>query len=226
MRGIILLCSIPALAAGTLVVPAAHADGPPAADLRLVYQRPEVAKNSSGVTWHWKLTNKGTGGADTIIATQHVSAGQRVVAVSRGCKAKASDVVCQFDSLKPGEERAGWIKTQVPTGSGTLRVNAQVTWREQPALDAGAPEPLPPAPGGSGGRGDEPGQAGRPGQTTPIDPPDQDEPVGASGSSVDATEPERAESAAAPAIAPPGSRVAGPRNPRAAGPWSRRVTPA
>ena len=127
MRGSIALLAFPVLA----VAPSAHADGPPpAADLRMVYERPEIAKDNSGVTWHWVLTNSGAAGAETVIATHRVSADQKIVGISQPCAGQGNDVVCQFGSIKPGEKHSGWIRTKVARPGGTLRVNAQVTWRE------------------------------------------------------------------------------------------------
>lgn len=131
-----------ALLALTCAVPAvrpAHAADEPAADLRLEYARPEVAGDGSGVTWHWTMTNAGTAGAETVVATHRVSAGQQVVGVSPPCAAVAADVVCRFDAIRPGEKRLGWIRTAVRAKGGTLRVNAQVIWRERvlPEMSAG-----------------------------------------------------------------------------------------
>jgi hypothetical protein len=147
MRGHIALIAVPALAA-TGAVPAAgmpaYAAPRPAADLRMEYGHPEIAKADSGVTWHWVLTNKGVGGADTVVATHRVSAGQKIVGVSQPCAAgQAGDIVCRFDSIKPGESRSGWIRTTVPATGGTLRVNAQVTWRETPSVPPGIGDPSP-----------------------------------------------------------------------------------
>jgi hypothetical protein len=138
MRGSIALLAFPVLA----VAPSAHAAGPPpSADLRMVYENPEIAKDNSGVTWHWVLTNGGVAGAQTVIATHQVSADQKIVGVSQPCAGRGNDVVCRFDSLKPGERQAGWIKTKVARAGGMLRVNAQVTWRENQSIlpDLGDP---------------------------------------------------------------------------------------
>jgi hypothetical protein len=139
MRGSIALLAFPVLA----VAPPAHAaDGPPpAADLRMVYEHPEIAKDNSGVTWHWVLTNSGAAGAQTVIATHRVSADQKIVGISQPCAGQGNDVVCQFGSIKPGEKHAGWIKTKVARPGGMLRVNAQVTWRENQSIlpDIGDP---------------------------------------------------------------------------------------
>jgi hypothetical protein len=147
MRSHIALLAVPALAAAGAVQAAgtpAYAAPRPAADLRIEYGHPQIAGDDSGVTWHWVLTNKGVGGAETIVATHRVSAGQRVVGVSQPCTAgQAGDVVCRFDSIKPGESRSGWIKTAVAATGGTLRVNAQVTWRETPGVLPGIGDPSP-----------------------------------------------------------------------------------
>jgi hypothetical protein len=129
-RGIALL-AVPVLAGAA---PAARAaDRPPAADLRMAYDQPEIAGDGAGVTWHWTMTNAGSMQAETVIATHRVSAGQQVVQVSAPCTVHAADVVCQFDTMRPGEKRLGWIKTAVGTG-GDLRVHAQVSWREAPSI--------------------------------------------------------------------------------------------
>jgi hypothetical protein len=128
----VLACTVPA------VRPAHAADEPAAADLRLVYEHPEIAGDGSGVTWHWTMTNAGTAGAETVVATHRISTGQQVVAVSPPCAVVATDVVCRFDAIKPGEKRLGWIKTAVRVKSGTLNVNAQVTWRENTLPDVNA----------------------------------------------------------------------------------------
>jgi hypothetical protein len=122
------------LAGATLAVRPAHAaDQPPGADVRLVYERPEIATNGSGVTWRWTLTNTGAGAAETVVATHRVSAGQQVVGVSPPCSTTAlTDVVCSYGAIKPGEKRLGWLRTTVRPGAGMFRVNAQVTWREAP----------------------------------------------------------------------------------------------
>lgn len=128
------------------LAPAAQAAGPPppAADLRMVYGHPEIAKDDSGVTWHWVLTNGGAGGAETVVATHRVSDGQQVVGISQPCAGQGNDVVCRFDAIKPGEKRTGWIRTKIAQPGASLRVNAEVTWHEgrQPApgpvVDAGA----------------------------------------------------------------------------------------
>jgi hypothetical protein len=138
MRGSIALAAFPALA----LTPAAHAAVPaPVADLRMVYEHPQIAKDNSGVTWHWVLTNGGTAGADTVVATHTVSAGQKIVGISQPCAGQGSDVVCRFDALKPGEKRAGWIKTKVAKVDAMLRVNAQVTWREGRHVPPGTGDP-------------------------------------------------------------------------------------
>jgi hypothetical protein len=155
MRYNFALVAVPVLAAGTLLVPAAHAADPPAdppaADLQLVYESPEITADNSGATWHWTLSNQGSGGAETVIATQKVSAGQKVVGVSKPCTDKGDEVVCQYGSIGPGEKRVGWIKTTVAAGTARLRVNAQVTWRERqltpPSTDAGAGAPGEPGEG-------------------------------------------------------------------------------
>jgi hypothetical protein len=150
MRVVIALLASPALTAGAWIIPAAHAGpaahaaDPPVAEVRLAYQHPEITEGGAGVTWHWMLSNNGSGGAATVVATQRVSAGQKVVAVSKPCTMRTSDVVCRFASIRPGEQRTGWIKTIAPAGGGTLRVNAQVTWMEGglkdlPPVDATGP---------------------------------------------------------------------------------------
>ncbi|GLY86380.1 hypothetical protein [Actinoallomurus iriomotensis] len=144
MRGHIALVAIPALAA-TGIVPPAYAAPSPAADLRMEYGHPQIATDNSGVTWHWVLTNKGTAGAETVVATHQVSADQKIVGVSQPCAAgQAGDIVCRFDSIKPGESRSGWIRTTVAAAGGTLRVNAQVTWHQTPGIlpGIGAPSPV------------------------------------------------------------------------------------
>ncbi|MDN3357475.1 hypothetical protein [Actinomadura sp. DC4] len=163
MRGSIAQLAIPVLAiapALLAVTPAAHADArPPAADLRMVYENPQITKDNSSITWHWMLTNRGAAGAETVIATHRVSAGQQVAGASRPCTAEGSNVVCRYDTIKPGETRLGWIKTKLGPVSGTMRVSAQVSWHEAPtalpgiddpsAVDA-APWGVPPGAGASG----------------------------------------------------------------------------
>lgn len=129
------------LVASGLAAPAAAraAAGTGYAGLRLTYDNPEVAADRSGVTWHWTLANDGTGAADTVVATHRLSAAQRVVAVSAPCAGEEAGVVCRFDALQPGQSIAGWIRTEVPTKSGDLRVDAQVTWKEK------NPPPTPPS---------------------------------------------------------------------------------
>jgi hypothetical protein len=145
MKGNIALLAVSVLTVTWAVLPAgtpAHAaDPPPTADLRMVYEHPEVAKDNSGVTWHWVLTNHGAAGAETVVATHRVSAGQKVVGVSQPCAGQGNDVLCRFDSLKPGEKRTGWIKTAVAPAGGMLRVNAQVTWREGQSVLPGISDP-------------------------------------------------------------------------------------
>ena len=157
MRGSIALVAVPVLAVMSVAVPAAYAAGPPpsvaapppSADMRMSYENPLIAQDQSGVTWHWVLTNAGAAGADTVVATHRVSADQKIVGISQPCTGTGGDVVCRFDAIKPGEQRTGWIKTAVAKPGGMLRVNAQVTWREnpsilpslpdQPTMDAGVP---------------------------------------------------------------------------------------
>jgi hypothetical protein len=141
MRGGIALLGLPVLG----LTPAAQAAGPPpSADLRMVYEHPEITKDNSGVTWHWALTNGGAGGAETVVATHRVSDGQQVVGISQPCAGQGNDVVCRFDAIKPGEKRTGWIRTKIAKPDASLRVNAEVTWREGqqappgPVVDAGA----------------------------------------------------------------------------------------
>ena len=138
-----------AVAAPGVAVAGTRADAPPrpTADLRMVYGSPELAADSSGVTWHWTLTNAGAAGAETVVATHKVSADQKIIGVSQPCANTAGGVVCRFGEIKPGERRTGWIRTAVPRPSDRLRVNAQVTWHENvparpqsPAVvDAGIP---------------------------------------------------------------------------------------
>lgn len=188
MKGRIAPVCVPAAAVGTAVgaivgavvggmvsgTPPANAatEPSPAADLRVVYENPEIAKDNSGVTWHWVLTNRGTAGAETIVATHHVSAGQRVVGASAPCAGNGSDVVvCRFASIRPGERRDGWIKTAVTPTSDTLRVNAQVTWREKPSVLPELGDPVEAADtSGTDSRGvsDTDVATGMPGQT--VDP--------------------------------------------------------
>jgi hypothetical protein len=138
MRGSIALLAFPVLA----VTPAAGAAGPsPAADLRMIYEHPEIAKDNSGVTWHWVLTNHGAGGAQTVVATHRVSTGQQVIGISPPCAGQGSDVVCRFDAIKAGEKRAGWIRTKLGKVDGMLRVNAQVTWHEGQSVLPGVGDP-------------------------------------------------------------------------------------
>jgi hypothetical protein len=145
MRGNIALLAVPVLAITWAVLPAGTpaqaADPPPMADLRMVYEHPEVATDKSGVTWHWVLTNNGSVGAETVVATHRVSAGQKVLGVSQPCAGQGDDVVCRYGSLKPGEKRTGWIKTAAPAAGGMLRVNAQVTWRETQSILPGSGDP-------------------------------------------------------------------------------------
>jgi hypothetical protein len=156
MRGDIAFLAV-AAAGAVLSGGPAYADPAPRADVQLVYGHPEVTGDSTGITWRWELGNKGTAAADAVVATHRVSAGQQLVGVSPPCVAgPAGDVVCRFASLRPGEKRSGWIKTGVTRWNGTLRINAQLTWREPPsvasALDAGpagvpSPAGAPRAPG-------------------------------------------------------------------------------
>jgi hypothetical protein len=129
--------------AGALAAPPARADGTHTADLHLVYQSPQVAEDGTGVTWSWALSNDGGAAADSVVATQHVSPGQRIVAVSAPCTDRPGEVECRLGSLRPGEHRTGWIRTSVPAESRGLRVDGRVTWHETPArdlppIDAGA----------------------------------------------------------------------------------------
>lgn len=142
MKGSIALVAVPVLAVTSMAVAPAYAAGPPpSADLRMVYEHPEIAKDNSGVTWHWVLTNSGAAGAETVVATHRVSDDQKIVGVSQPCTGMGSNVVCQFGSIKPGEKRTGWIKTSVAKTGGMLRVNAQVTWREHPSILPGVGDP-------------------------------------------------------------------------------------
>jgi hypothetical protein len=150
MRGSIALVAVPVLAVTSVAVPPSYAAGPPpSADMRMTYENPQIAKDDSGVTWHWVLTNGGATEAEMVVATHRVSADQKIVGISQPCTGAGADVVCRFGAIKPGERRTGWIKTAVSRPAGMLRVNAQVSWREhpsilpgppdQPTLDAGAP---------------------------------------------------------------------------------------
>lgn len=147
MRGSIALVAVPVLAVTSVAVSPAYAmspsaaDGPPSADLRMMYEHPEIAKDNSGVTWHWVLTNSGAAGAVTVVATHRVSDDQKIVQFSQPCTGTGADVVCRFGSIKPGERRTGWIKTSVAKTGGMLRVNAQVTWRESPSILPGIGDP-------------------------------------------------------------------------------------
>jgi hypothetical protein len=141
MRGKIALL---ALATTPAIVPVgayAASPPPPAADLRMVYEHPQIANDNSGVTWHWVLTNRGAGDAETVVATHQISADQKIVGISQPCTGQANDVVCRFDAIKPGEKRTGWIRTAVAKAGGMLRVNAQVTWRENPSILPGIGDP-------------------------------------------------------------------------------------
>ncbi len=134
----LLAVTVPAIGALT---PCAYAAK--TADLRLVYQSPQLATDGTGVTWQWTLSNTGTGGAGAVIATQRVSTGQQIVAVSTPCTDRPGEVECRLGSLRPGEHRTGWIRTTVPPAGGTLRVDGRVTWHEEsgkdlPPIDAGA----------------------------------------------------------------------------------------
>ena len=148
MRGYIALAVIGA------VLPAgapAYAAPPPAADVEMAYGHPEIAADHSGVMWRWELTNRGAAGAESVVATHHVSAGQKVVGVSPPCAAGGTgDVVCSFGSIGPGEKRTGWIRTAVAPTGGTMRVNAQVTWTENPGILPGIEE-RPPVDAGAWG---------------------------------------------------------------------------
>ena len=142
MKCSIALVAVPVLAVTSMAVtPAFAAAPPPSADLRIVYENPEIAKDNSGVTWHWVLTNSGATGAETVVATHRVSADQKIVGVSQPCAGMANDVVCRFGSIRPGERLTGWIKTAVAKAGGMLRVNAQVTWREDPSILPGIGDP-------------------------------------------------------------------------------------
>ena len=107
----------------------------------MTYGQPEISRDGSGVTWHWVLTNTGAAGAETVVATHRVSADQKIVGISRACAAGSGDIVCRFGLIKPGERRAGWIRTSVVKAGGTLRVSARVTWRESPAARPGGGDP-------------------------------------------------------------------------------------
>jgi hypothetical protein len=164
MKGSIALIAVPVLAAPAVAATGAtaYASPPPSADLRMVYGSPEIAADNAGITWRWTLTNAGVAGAQTVVATHLVSADQRIAGVSQPCANTGGDVVCRFDEIKPGERRTGWIRTSVARPGGTLRVNARVTWHENPApprpggpsvVDAGKPagnSHLPVIPGQSG----------------------------------------------------------------------------
>jgi len=151
MRGSIALVAVPVLGLTSVAVSPAYAAGPPppSADMRMKYESPLIAQDHSGVTWHWVLTNGGSAEAETVVATHRVSADQKIVGISQPCTGAGADVVCRFGSVKPGERLTGWIKTAVTKPGGMLRINAQVTWREnptilpnlpdQPTLDAGIP---------------------------------------------------------------------------------------
>ena len=146
MKGSIALAAVPALAVLAVLTASvapggggtAYAEEPvPSADLRMVYGSPEVAVGDRGVTWHWTLTNAGRASAQAVVATHKISPSQKILGVSQPCAGAGGDVVCRFAELKPGERRAGWIRTSVVTPGGSLHVNAQVTWHENPS--AGAP---------------------------------------------------------------------------------------
>jgi hypothetical protein len=140
MRGKIALLAV-AMAPALVPARAYAASPPPAADLRMVYEHPQIATDNSGVTWHWVLTNRGAGDAETVVATHQISTDQKIVGISQPCTGQANDVVCRFDALRPGEKRTGWIKTAVAKAGGMLRVNAQVTWRENPGILPGIGDP-------------------------------------------------------------------------------------
>lgn len=155
MKGSIALAAVPVLAA--LAAPAgggtAYAEEPaPSADLRMVYGNPEIATDSSGVTWRWTLTNTGAASAQAVVATHKISADQKVFGVSQPCAGAGGDIVCRFPELRPGERRVGWIRTSVARPGGTLHVNAQVTWHEipgglaPPVVDPGIPGAFPQGP--------------------------------------------------------------------------------
>lgn len=135
MRVSIALVAVPVLAVASPAMPRSYAaDGPPSADLRVVYENPEIAKDNSGVTWHWVLTNAGIAQAVTVVATHQVSPDQKIVGISAPCSGAGNAIVCRFDSIRPGERQTGWIKTAVARPGGMLRVNAQVTWHENPNI--------------------------------------------------------------------------------------------
>src|SRR5262245_2881227 len=109
MRGTVALLAFPLLTTAP-----AYADEPPppGAELRMVYEHPEIAPDASGVTWHWVLTNRGVIGAEGVVATHHVSTDQKIIGISSPCTTQVNDVVCPFATLLPGERRTGWIKTK------------------------------------------------------------------------------------------------------------------
>jgi hypothetical protein len=140
MRGTVALLALPLLA-GSSTPAYADEPTPPGAELRMVYEHPEIAADASGVTWHWVLTNRGVVGAEGIVATHHVSTDQKIIGISSPCTVQVNDVMCPYATILPGEKRTGWIKTKIATGGGMLRVNAQVTWRESRGIlpDLGDP---------------------------------------------------------------------------------------
>ncbi|GAA4614537.1 hypothetical protein GCM10023195_63500 [Actinoallomurus liliacearum] len=108
------------------------------ADLHLVFDRPEAAKDS-GVIWRWTVVNEGAGTADDVVATQQVTSGHKILGLSKPCASDHETVVCRYDTIGAGDKRAGWIKTSGSLKGGPLRVDAKMTWRDRrTGSDAGA----------------------------------------------------------------------------------------
>lgn len=120
------------MAAGLLTTATAASAAPRTADIRLVYQAPQISSDGKSVTWRWTVSNVGADPADEVKVTHQVIPATPIATVSSPCTQAAGKVACDYGTILPGAVDSGEITTGEPDHNlATMRISGTVTWQER-----------------------------------------------------------------------------------------------
>jgi hypothetical protein len=130
----VLLSALGALGASMFLASPAAAQPSPkpaAADVRFVYDAPQISTDGGHVTWRWTLTNNGPGTAGNVVLVHTLTQPLKITKLAQECKETKSGISCSYGSIDDGEKKEGSLDAELtPDVSGTVEINGRVTWRQ------------------------------------------------------------------------------------------------
>jgi hypothetical protein len=133
---------------------------PPAADLKLAYDAPQVTADGEHLIWRWTLTDEGPRAAGGVVLVHRLTPTLKISRLAKECRAIASGISCSYGTIEAGQRRVGSLKAELSHDApGTVEINGRVTYQQGTAGPVGSATDAAPAKPPSAGTPAGPGGA-------------------------------------------------------------------